>query len=133
MCTELGSFLQNKIKLISFRQALRNSNVNGKFCFFLQPFFFSNMDHMLVNGHYCTNRCPPIWMITDDLILGLEPHDSCNMVGIITLDQNLIIIPFFLRNKITLQATHLYFLIFRSEEHTSELQSRGHLVCRLLL
>src|SRR5690625_7017492 len=27
-----------------------------------------------------------------------------------------------------------YFLIpFRSEEHTSELQSRGHLVCRLLL
>src|SRR5207253_7732416 len=25
------------------------------------------------------------------------------------------------------------FLFFRSEEHTSELQSRGHLVCRLLL
>src|SRR5690625_7632059 len=24
-------------------------------------------------------------------------------------------------------------VIFRSEEHTSELQSRGHLVCRLLL
>src|SRR5690625_6012912 len=24
------------------------------------------------------------------------------------------------------------FFIFRSEEHTSELQSRGHLVCRLL-
>src|SRR5690625_7623346 len=27
----------------------------------------------------------------------------------------------------------LSFLLFRSEEHTSELQSRGHLVCRLLL
>src|SRR5437660_3344943 len=27
----------------------------------------------------------------------------------------------------------LPFLDFRSEEHTSELQSRGHLVCRLLL
>src|SRR5690625_6325337 len=26
-----------------------------------------------------------------------------------------------------------YFEEFRSEEHTSELQSRGHLVCRLLL
>src|SRR5437870_10938751 len=26
-----------------------------------------------------------------------------------------------------------YDLDFRSEEHTSELQSRGHLVCRLLL
>src|SRR5437660_12080828 len=25
------------------------------------------------------------------------------------------------------------FNVFRSEEHTSELQSRGHLVCRLLL
>src|SRR5439155_26399467 len=27
----------------------------------------------------------------------------------------------------------LYSAAFRSEEHTSELQSRGHLVCRLLL
>src|SRR5690625_6675941 len=27
----------------------------------------------------------------------------------------------------------LLVLVFRSEEHTSELQSRGHLVCRLLL
>src|SRR5437660_8322907 len=29
--------------------------------------------------------------------------------------------------------TFLLLLMFRSEEHTSELQSRGHLVCRLLL
>src|SRR5690625_5380060 len=28
---------------------------------------------------------------------------------------------------------HLHFMSPRSEEHTSELQSRGHLVCRLLL
>src|SRR5690625_5557744 len=28
---------------------------------------------------------------------------------------------------------HLLLLELRSEEHTSELQSRGHLVCRLLL
>src|SRR5690625_5443342 len=27
----------------------------------------------------------------------------------------------------------IIFYFFRSEEHTSELQSRGHLVCRLLL
>src|SRR5207253_6588092 len=26
-----------------------------------------------------------------------------------------------------------FFVLMRSEEHTSELQSRGHLVCRLLL
>src|SRR5690625_5804232 len=29
--------------------------------------------------------------------------------------------------------THVRQLLLRSEEHTSELQSRGHLVCRLLL
>src|SRR5690625_5445962 len=29
--------------------------------------------------------------------------------------------------------TNIPGLTFRSEEHTSELQSRGHLVCRLLL
>src|SRR5207253_4261497 len=32
-----------------------------------------------------------------------------------------------------LSAGHLLSLLVRSEEHTSELQSRGHLVCRLLL
>src|SRR3712207_7156628 len=30
-------------------------------------------------------------------------------------------------------ATDAYFYLFRSEEHTSELQSRQYLVCRLLL
>src|SRR5690625_6289759 len=29
--------------------------------------------------------------------------------------------------------SRLLFYLYRSEEHTSELQSRGHLVCRLLL
>src|SRR5690625_5893183 len=31
------------------------------------------------------------------------------------------------------QTAILFFAPIRSEEHTSELQSRGHLVCRLLL
>src|SRR5690625_6235951 len=30
-------------------------------------------------------------------------------------------------------SVQIYLISFRSEEHTSELQSRGHLVCRLLL
>src|SRR5207253_8712501 len=34
---------------------------------------------------------------------------------------------------VTLLMLGLLYLFFRSEEHTSELQSRGHLVCRLLL
>src|SRR5690625_6774109 len=33
----------------------------------------------------------------------------------------------------SLKAPDKIFQIMRSEEHTSELQSRGHLVCRLLL
>src|SRR5690625_2876473 len=35
-------------------------------------------------------------------------------------------------NNISILSGIIYYL-FRSEEHTSELQSRGHLVCRLLL
>src|SRR5690625_5751297 len=35
-------------------------------------------------------------------------------------------------NGVTLILISLY-IFYRSEEHTSELQSRGHLVCRLLL
>src|SRR5690625_5799023 len=35
--------------------------------------------------------------------------------------------------QIALTLSHSSYLINRSEEHTSEVQSRGHLVCRLLL
>src|SRR5690625_6550592 len=35
--------------------------------------------------------------------------------------------------SITTMFTYSYYGTKRSEEHTSELQSRGHLVCRLLL
>src|SRR5690625_5494476 len=35
--------------------------------------------------------------------------------------------------KAAFEATSRYLARDRSEEHTSELQSRGHLVCRLLL
>src|SRR5207253_11130012 len=36
------------------------------------------------------------------------------------------------RGGVVINAGHFHF-VDRSEEHTSELQSRGHLVCRLLL
>src|SRR5207253_11146748 len=35
--------------------------------------------------------------------------------------------------EIPIPNEHAAALVIRSEEHTSELQSRGHLVCRLLL
>ena len=37
------------------------------------------------------------------------------------------------RKKVKVDKTGKYAEMHRSEEHTSELQSRGHLVCRLLL
>src|SRR5690625_6238099 len=37
------------------------------------------------------------------------------------------------KSLLTFVLTIVSFLFSRSEEHTSELQSRGHLVCRLLL
>src|SRR5690625_5547672 len=39
----------------------------------------------------------------------------------------------FLTKKKTSLQVEMYQFMKRSEEHTSELQSRGHLVCRLLL
>src|SRR5690625_6004361 len=60
--------------------------------------------------------------------------------GRVRLPRGLIYVPFFdanrLINKVTLDATDPISLqtdYKRSEEHTTELQSRGHVVCRLLL
>src|SRR5690625_205056 len=39
----------------------------------------------------------------------------------------------FLARKLNFNREDEVAIVFRSEEHTSELQSRGHLVCRLLL
>src|SRR5207253_9221889 len=39
----------------------------------------------------------------------------------------------FLKSALDIRNNRLPGYSFRSEEHTSELQSRGHLVCRLLL
>src|SRR5690625_5722557 len=35
--------------------------------------------------------------------------------------------------RVQLKIHQMFYLLWRSEEHTSELQSRGHLVCRFLL
>src|SRR5690625_5508971 len=55
----------------------------------------------------------------------------------LSLHDALPIWPMFVRTTLTYVvvalAAHALMLRLRSEEHTSELQSRGHLVCRLLL
>src|SRR5690625_3227643 len=49
-------------------------------------------------------------------------------------DNNIVVIDSFLIiEHLNKWYEHLEFQLVRSEEHTSELQSRGHLVCRLLL
>src|SRR5690625_3689093 len=49
-------------------------------------------------------------------------------------DNNIVVIDSFLIiEHLNEWYEHLEFQLVRSEEHTSELQSRGHLVCRLLL
>src|SRR5690625_6184067 len=82
---------------------------------------------------------PLSWNII--LLHQIVDHSLCTIVG-----QNFIVI---FRPPIICKSSYYHFLIrvifknsshmlevsieFRSEEHTSELQSRGHLVCRLLL
>src|SRR5690625_5938945 len=61
-----------------------------------------------------------------------EKHDWESLAGSLVM-------PLILTSIVTIlsivlgDVRDLYYMIFRSEEHTSELQSRGHLVCRLLL
>src|SRR5690625_5961235 len=50
---------------------------------------------------------------------------------LIVLDLNVVV--FFSVNQYLFRAFFVLKAQLRSEEHTSELQSRGHLVCRLLL
>src|SRR5690625_7516986 len=58
------------------------------------------------------------------------------MLGIYSIHFTFLSIFLILDNWLTWKNKHIFLLkhlLARSEEHTSELQSRGHLVCRLLL
>src|SRR3989442_5601059 len=54
-------------------------------------------------------------------------------VGIVGLAYAAAGLLFVFANKLTTAANTVFLQATRSEEHTSELQSRPHLVCRLLL
>src|SRR5690554_7286526 len=82
-----------------------------------------------VNGFYLEQMFnqveDEVWMLTyDRLIVDLNVYDNSKLLGLygrkLTTRKNFVI------NK-------PHPPDFRSEEHTSELQSRPHLVCRLLL
>src|SRR5690625_2569623 len=74
---------------------------------------------LLVDGQMLEHNCYEVMKKTS------EHHDCCHMIIIANdHDPNLMYDVF--------KYGAVGFLL-RSEEHTSELQSRGHLVCRLLL
>src|SRR5690625_6997950 len=74
----------------------------------------------------------PIFLHRDDHLLVLDkPHDMATMPrGAHVLSSALVRLR---RATGITTLSPLHRLDRRSEEHTSELQSRGHLVCRLLL
>src|SRR5690625_6709520 len=59
-------------------------------------------------------------------------HESAKLI-IITISKVITLYTAGINQKLSLIFSHAFERFIRSEEHTSELQSRGHLVCRLLL
>src|SRR5690625_6196734 len=71
-----------------------------------------------------------------DLVLWLDQGIIVEVTSILYF--NILLLLFFIvflawRYYVEMKFTKELVLLIRSEEHTSELQSRGHLVCRLLL
>src|SRR5690625_5726830 len=74
----------------------------------------------------------PIWHFNPALITSRDhPLARRSEVDLAAISPHGLILP--PRRLSTYQLVDLVFQKHRSEEHTSELQSRGHLVCRLLL
>src|SRR5690625_5460957 len=80
------------------------------------------------------------WRLTDGGILGVEDFETNSFKHLVKNNQLLISSDLKINNvaiynslgqKVASQSVNATSA--RSEEHTSELQSRGHLVCRLLL
>src|SRR5690625_6113239 len=86
------------------------------------PIFQSAKDHKEV-----------IFNTIDDVIEKLENHiNSTNYIlqKTINISINQRVIDFRIRFEKNIENRWVLSLFARSEEHTSELQSRGHLVCR---
>src|SRR5439155_10263685 len=65
-------------------------------------------------------------MAAEDVVLDIEKERATDRGGLLT-DREMS------RSAMVVGHAAICAVAFRSEEHTSELQSRGHLVCRLLL
>src|SRR5439155_21455582 len=94
------------------------------------PFFF-----LMIRPHPLSTLFPYTTLFRSNLIAGVRLGNDCRDEALkIVLDTHSIAkrrersrsIPAEVRDRVSIEND-------RSEEHTSELQSRGHLVCRLLL
>src|SRR5690625_6350979 len=91
--------------------------------------------------HATTSRRPSslLALIVGVLVLvlaGAPAAHACSCMGY-TFDESAeradLIADITIVHEVEEDSGHVTYLAARSEEHTSELQSRGHLVCRLLL
>src|SRR5690625_6830369 len=99
---------------------------------------------IMQSSAYLTNRNPRLSNSLSSsfnmmLLSSGERLPPCGVPITVSLYSSLICTPltrYFLISDITSPSStvlDIKFINLRSEEHTSELQSRGHLVCRLLL
>src|SRR5690554_7690460 len=94
----------------------------GMFSFF----FYSYVEHRFL--HSFLHDALPIWYVMTEFLVNRSYADKYNMIACAMGHH--IMESRWLHNS---QYLDEYIHVWRSEEHTSELQSRPHLVCRLLL
>src|SRR2546422_1858644 len=92
------------------------------FCFF---FFSSRRRHTRCSRDWSSDVC------SSDLVVFAEPGDM-TLLGVRTLEGFGVMVDN-IAHRFVVTTTLVATTGARSEEHTSELQSRLHLVCRLLL
>src|SRR5690625_3084859 len=88
--------------------------------------------HRLVDGGLNYQKKSNLFSNNEALLLKNELKDDTliyNQLNIVSGKE----IEIITENRVLKNQINMNYLHIRSEEHTSELQSRGHLVCRLLL
>src|SRR5690625_2335533 len=96
------------------------------------------IDHVIFSSSHAENlkkiaadQNRTVYNLLNDRLIEMAEEKHLDDVGYLT--QNLHVLPYFHGNRSPRANASLTGVVARSEEHTSELQSRGHLVCRLLL
>src|SRR5690606_41073511 len=129
-----NAFRQDSISLYSLKNTLSKARETYKKSEFLLSFYFPEYVNENINGApllgtEVENSKPLLnepqgLQVLDELIYSDEAESARNEIANLTRR---------LKNSYAILFAKLNALQVRSEEHTSELQSRENLVCRLLL